>query len=545
MRGVDPCSFLLAYHLRTRHFPHRFARSLGYLDWDAQPRPFLRHAGAPLERLPRDPPVPDVPFDDAVEGRVPPVRSLDRDSISAFLWLSFSLSAAKEASGSRWTLRVNPSSGNLHPTEVTLLVPDGDGASVLHYRPDVHGLERRGRLSLSTARAIGCDRRGLRFFVGLSSIPWREAWKYGERAYRYCLLDLGHALACASVAAAAFGWRATLLPTVSDDVLQRLLALDPPEGHEACYAEAFLAITEADREVSFPALADPKAVRYAEGPLGRPEPLGSLHHDWPVVHDAARASRRHEARDAVVPARRAVGGTAGQRGGGPSLARIVRRRRSAVAMDGRTAVPREAFVEAAGRIEGTAPVPHDVFLHDAPAPGFFFVHRVTGLDAGVYAVEGTADGSAGAFREALDPAFEWAPVEDLGGGVCLVRLRRGDMRGAVAFASCGQEIAGDGAFAAAFLADLEGWLRRFGPCGYRLAHAAAGLRGHVGYLQAEKAGVRGTGIGCFFDEVTRRLLGASGKEPSVLYHFTAGGALDDPRIRTIDPYDVEESRWER
>jgi len=31
--------------------------------------------------------------------------------------------------------------------------------------------------------------------LGLSSIHWREAWKYGERAFRYCQHDIGHAIA--------------------------------------------------------------------------------------------------------------------------------------------------------------------------------------------------------------------------------------------------------------------------------------------------------------------------------------------------------------
>ena len=33
------------------------------------------------------------------------------------------------------------------------------------------------------------------FHVRLSSIHWREAWKYGERAFRYCQHDIGHAWA--------------------------------------------------------------------------------------------------------------------------------------------------------------------------------------------------------------------------------------------------------------------------------------------------------------------------------------------------------------
>ena len=41
--------------------------------------------------------------------------------------------------------------------------------------------------------------------VGLTSIFWREAWKYGERAYRYCCHDLGHAMMSVLLAARALG----------------------------------------------------------------------------------------------------------------------------------------------------------------------------------------------------------------------------------------------------------------------------------------------------------------------------------------------------
>ena len=50
------------------------------------------------------------------------------------------------------------------------------------------------------------------FLVALTSIHWREAWKYGERAFRYCQHDVGHAIAALRVAAALFGWTLRLLP---------------------------------------------------------------------------------------------------------------------------------------------------------------------------------------------------------------------------------------------------------------------------------------------------------------------------------------------
>ena len=65
-----------------------------------------------------------------------------------------------------------------------------------------------------------------RLWIGLSSIHWREAWKYGERAFRYCQLDLGHALGALSYAAAALGWRAQWVEGLDSAHIAALLGLD-------------------------------------------------------------------------------------------------------------------------------------------------------------------------------------------------------------------------------------------------------------------------------------------------------------------------------
>ena len=78
------------------------------------------------------------------------------------------------------------------------------------------------------------------FLVGLSSIHWREAWKYGERAFRYCQHDAGHAIATVRYAAAALGWSARLIAEVSDTAIATVLGLSQPES--------FSAIAEQDRE---------------------------------------------------------------------------------------------------------------------------------------------------------------------------------------------------------------------------------------------------------------------------------------------------------
>jgi nitroreductase len=60
--------------------------------------------------------------------------------------------------------------------------------------------------------------------------------------------------------------------------------------------------------------------------------------------------------------------------------------------------------------------------------------------------------------------------------------------------------------------------------------------GQVLYLEAEARGVRGTGIGCFFDDAVHEILGLESDRFQSLYHFTVGHPLEDPRITTRPPY---------
>ena len=85
-----------------------------------------------------------------------------------------------------------------------------DGPGLYHYAPREHGLERRARLQRELFKALiaaSCPAQA--FLVGFSSIHWREAWKYGERAFRYCQHDAGHAIGALRIAAATLGWART------------------------------------------------------------------------------------------------------------------------------------------------------------------------------------------------------------------------------------------------------------------------------------------------------------------------------------------------
>src|SRR3990170_4828333 len=139
------------YHERTKHNFHRFASSLGYLDWATQPNPFRRFSSAPFIELPLSAEAQGASYDALYSPDSIAPQAVSLATLGSFFQLSLAISAWKEYLGERWALRVNPSSGNLHPTEGYLLAPAmerlGNDPAVYHYSSERHGLERRAEIA--------------------------------------------------------------------------------------------------------------------------------------------------------------------------------------------------------------------------------------------------------------------------------------------------------------------------------------------------------------------------------------------------------------
>jgi nitroreductase len=164
-----------------------------------------------------------------------------------------------------------------------------------------------------------------------------------------------------------------------------------------------------------------------------------------------------------------------------------------------------------------------------------FVHRVEDLAPGLYLLirDGSQDST---LRAELSSAFAWEKPPACPEDLPLVRLERGDARAIARQVSCHQEIASDGCFSLGMLAQFEEPLVRFGPWFYRRLFWECGLIGQVLYLEAEAAGMRGTGIGCFFDDAVHQLLGLETMLLQSLYHFTIGYGVEDSRLTTLAAY---------
>jgi SagB-type dehydrogenase family enzyme len=477
------------YHNQTKHSPESLRRSPHGLDWANMPEPFRHYEGVPLLDLPADPVPPEISALTVLNGTNG--NSLRRGAtlLSTLFFYSAAISASKRipSTGGRYALRVNPSSGNLHPTEFhfsTRGLPDWpDG--LYHYRPSSHMAEQR-------ARGYPDSPQG-HLVVLLTTIAWREAWKYRSRAYRYCLHDTGHAWQAIALAAQALGCRARASAHFADADLTNAFRLSDDEW-------PMLLI-----DIDAPAGTEPTAPLLWFG--GAPNRLSPEIVPYPLIGQIHSATTIHGPPPPCPVAPPPSSGTgeivlpppaATQR----PFGEVVRNRRSALDFTGGDeAMPFSTLAA----ILDTATRPLDADFAAAPLVQLYlYAHRIQGLEPGVYR--------------------HWPERREL------EKIRSGDQRVAAAGLSLGQNLAGNASVAFSMIADLERAAGVFGDRGYRYAHFEAGAIGHRMYIASEALGFRSTGIGAFFDDHVHEYLNLRPPDGQVIYHFAIGHPVHDPRL---------------
>ncbi|MFA6972589.1 MAG: nitroreductase family protein [Gallionella sp.] len=518
------------------------------MDWEAQPKAFRDWAGTQQIALPRDVVVTEISWSELAVAR--PSLPLNAANIGSLLRLCAGLTAWKEYAGSRWSLRAHPSSGNLHPTETWLIASGVAGLEdgLYHYQNLHHALERR-------AWGSSCHAAGL--WLGFSSIHWREAWKYGERAFRYCQLDLGHVLAAVCYAAVLHGWRVRLLNIDSASVAN-CLGLDREAdfaGVESEEPEVIVALEAIDsipsskskvkqggderttmtvqvarqavsEEANVVSLMNLSWKHWAGKPgLLDARPL----YQWPVIEEVADATRgAPPAADSLLAHAR----TEGSLKADISASQVILKRRSAQAFDGESVMPHAVFKRIlTGLLPGGSPV-WNMWPHSARVHPVLMVHRVEGVVNGLYVMP-RSEVARASLQTTFRDTFSWQPADPELPLFQLVCARAGKTARTL---SCHQDIATQCAVTFMMVAEFAEPVSS-DPAAYRHLHWEAGMLGHVITLEAEAAGWRGTGIGCFFDDADHEVLGLKDDQFQVIYHYAVGMAVDDPRLLTLPAYD--------
>ena len=562
MTYPSPIERVKHYHEQTKHEFNRFAKSLGYLDWANQPDPFRRFHEAPLISLPllnlnEEPFSPS--YETLFQAASIPSQPVSLNTLSRFFEYALSLTAWKEYNGTQWALRSNPSSGNLHPTEGYLFIDEQLQPSLepglYHYAPKEHGLEYRWNVSSDSAHMILQSLPALGFLVGLTSIHWREAWKYGERAFRYCQHDTGHAIGSLRIAAATLGWNMVVLSGTSDETIETLLGLHREQDFQLSEREypELLAVVWPNNGTT-PYKVSLSLEKPSDEVLLAGEWKGTANRlstddpvDWDIINDAQEASWKSTQESKTLSFSSSSATQKPQREDeSKALAgQIIHQRRSAVSFDGHTSLSVDRFYTMLLRTMphsqlpvSERPMPWDVLPWNPTIHLALFVHRIDGLPSGMYWLNRhPRERQVTELQVNMHEQFAWTVPENCPAQLPLYLLEEGDARNLAMQLSCGQEIASDSAFALGMIAEFDQSLETHGPWFYKRLFWEAGLIGQVLYLEAEAAGIRSTGIGCFFDDPVHRVLGFHPQTKyQSLYHFTVGGPTDDGRLTTLPPY---------
>jgi SagB-type dehydrogenase family enzyme len=510
------------YHDGTKHHFHRFAPSLGYLDWASQPNPFRSFREAREVALH---PRPDA--------------SAETTAIGNLLRYALGLSAWKQDPWSRWSLRVNPSSGNLHPTEAHVVLGPLSGLTdwpgVYHYASDRHVLEQRCAFDTRAwFDAVGDLESTM--LIALTSIHWREAWKYGERAFRYCQHDLGHAIAAVSIAATLVGRRALMLPEWSQRDIASLVGLDRDEDYVEAEREEAACIMAVSSSQSSGVRRDTllNAVRAGRW-TGRASQLSEDHVEWTFIDEIARATEDYGRVARLFQGRDRGAEILALHQSDRQMRRLILQRRSALALDGRSSIDAQRFFSILSQAMPSAGAPWDALWWDARIHLALFVHRVDDVVPGLYLLVRNV-AAIDRLKAACRTDFLWERGHTT---LPFFMLARGDCRSLAERLSCDQSIAADGFFSLGMLADFDASLEEFGPSFYRQLFWESGVVGQVLYLAGEPAGARGTGIGCFYDDPVHDVLGVTGHAFQSLYHFAIGIPVSDARVTTDPGYSWE------
>ena len=430
------------------------------MDWDNKPNPYKSYRNAPSTALPRELVLPKADSLSALKNEIKrPDQPLTLTGISNLLFMSYGFTAQVDYQSEVFLYRSAPSAGALYPDEVYLSALGIEGLE--------DGLYHYSLIDFTLTRLrTGPPPQGLPApALILTSMFFRSAWKYRERAFRYCLLDTGHLAENFCLTGPALGFTTEPLFDFDDQALNQYLNLDPEKEtvlavirlrEEAAAGEATAHVSDQDfpgfdpvarHEEVFTSIVD--AVRVTAAPLGRLE-----------VRPLPDSGRSIDLKSADW-----------SEFSGPTLVQALQKRRSARNFRPKTLMENDLarFLEL-------------LLPRDFPQPCNlgFIANEVQDLSDGFYRIHGQ--------------------------GRKISLVKGGFIGPNLAHAALGQDWVGRANLILVVSAPLDLLEAQAGPRSYRLAYLTAGRLGQKAYLAAEALGWGCCGVGAFFDLEIQTLL---------------------------------------
>lgn len=488
----------VTYHERTAY--RRGALGGGFLDWRARPQVFKTYRGLFVVPLPWDFTGSSKPFFQVLfEPLTDETRGLDLETLSRVFRLSYGITVQSGTGADAFYFRSVPSAGALYPCELYAAVQGvrdlDDG--LYHYDP---GQNRLVRLRAGSFLASKTSPTAA-FFV--TTLFFRSAWKYRDRAYRYCLLDAGHLVENVQLVLRSEGLKACVYDRFNDAGLNAFLGVDAER--EACVA---VLVWESSGKDTAETVS-----------VSREFSLRDDAPQWdPVQPEACRLSPRDAVPRTIVEAHRETAlGTVSRGAGDWGTRKELKapdREREVMKILRPTAIPQglsfaecvwrrrshRNYVSARVSVDVWQTLWHSLRLHGALCPSIQVLMacgEAEGLPGGVYA---------------------WHADEE-----AAQVMTKEDVRRASAHACLDQEWLKHALFHVVFCVSWKNALDACGPRGYRSALLDAGRLGQRLYLASTALGLGCCGIGAYYDEELRSLFHL-GSGHDVVY-LTASGPV--------------------
>jgi len=512
---------IYTYHDQTKHHPNRYAKSLGYMDWDTQPNPYRDYDKTDKIKMPlKFDNTNDIHYHKIFTNKNP--QDLNIDTISQFFRFSLANSAIKIAGNQSWALRCNASSGNLHPSEAYIINNNIDGlnSGVYHYAPKNHELECLS----SSSKPLDLPQES--FLIAVSSIVWREAWKYGERSWRYTQLDCGHAWRALEISAFMLGWSIKKLDKNDEDI-SNLIGLNQQKRYireESEHIDMLLLVSR-EHKNNLSKSIDILKIRncFDEFYSGKANQLSPSWFKWDILENIENATKTNiittNKQDLIKSTRINEDNISKD---------VVLHRRSAQSMDKLdSSFSYQEFETILSSVAGS------LDEKECAINLVLFIHNVESLKSGIYILIRNQEHKK-ELQSLMKESFLWDQIES--DTLELYLLEVGNAKKISKHISCNQDIASDGAFSLGMLSQFNKQLEKYGAHRYKELYWECGAIGQQLYLEATSISLSATGIGCFLDDIFHDLLELKSNHYQSLYHFTFGRAIIDTRLSTQEPY---------
>jgi len=475
-------SSALRYHEATKHSELSLRMSPHYLDWDNKPSPFKVYKNLPMKSLPHEFPHPSENSLKALKGHETHNgnKPVDLQNLTEILFYSAGPTRKMKIGGETYYMRAASATGALYPIELYIVSSGIPGleAGIYHFNPLSFALVRirEGDYGPELAAATNGATALSPLTIALTSLAWRNAWKYEARSYRHWFWDGGVIAANLLAICQSESLTTRLVMSFVDQEVDKLLGLE--EEKEATVALA--AIGSGSKKGS-----DPTQRKIPELDLQTEEPSREVA-EYPIIWETNRASdlqsqteverwrdsltpvrpKAHEGEN-IFPLRQSTENP-------PSLKDVILLRGST-----RRFAQKPISFEALSTIIdcSASQIPMDFLPDEQTLIEFYLIaNDVTGLPAGSYHYDKS--------RNSLE------------------QLKEGKSRHASGYLCLEQLLFSDASVVLFLMTNLGIVLRNMGNRGYRAAQFEAGVRAGKIYLSAYSLGVGASGSTFYDDAVT-------------------------------------------